>query len=246
MPETRTDAPETLLKDLKGVELVPGADANGMGLRFESLDQRPQPLHGDALRSYKVALPVDGRTPAQRADAEHATTAGGSGYEVVVGGEYVAMNPTGKGKVRKPYQLPFRVPKLDGALQLIVSKLLMVALQRFYPDAVGYRTHNVVSTRPLSADAPPPDDLRYMNREQLVAVARMGKAPVDLDAYATVEELREALIDWQLNPAGFEKREVERQKERAEMRELLALNPQLAPSAAPAIPEPAVQDPLFG
>jgi hypothetical protein len=220
----RTDTQEELLKDLKG---VPGLT------HFESIDAAkfPQPDPDTLPDPLVVGAPTDTRTPEQKRDARHATKAGGSGYLCVVEGEYTALAPNGgKGKVRKTYRLEFMVPQQTGALQLIVSKLLTPALRKFYPDSTGYRTHAIVSCDPVG-DAPPPDSLRYMNRAQLEEFARLHRVPVNLTDYPVVADLRETLIDWKLNPKGFEAREARRQGERAEMAELLRLNPHLNPDA---------------
>lgn len=231
----RTDTQETLLKDLKG---VPGLS------KFESIDAHkfPQPDPETLPDPLRVTPPRDARTPAQRLDAAHALKAGGSGYACIVEGEYTALAPNGgKGKVRKPYRLNFTVPQQEGALALIVSKLLMPALRKFHPDVVHFRTHEIVSCEPLG-DAPPTDSLQYMGREGLEFFAREHRVPVDVKQYPKLTDLRETLIDWKLNPKGFEAREARRQAERAEMAELMRLNPQLAASdekpSMPAAPAP--------
>lgn len=209
-----------LLAELKGVK----------GLtHFESVDagrdvQPDRTVGEDALR---VAPLKDDRTLMRKYDDKFSTAIGGKGYRMVVRGEFVAQNPSGQGKVRRPYELAFNVPKLDGALSLIVSKLLLPALRAAYEGVVNYRTHEPVSVEPLSPDMPAPDNLQYFDRDRLERFVEENRVPIRSHEYEKVEDLRESVIDWKLNPVGFEKRDAHRQKARAEMAELVALNPHL-------------------
>lgn len=225
MPETRTDSPETLLKELKGM----------VGLTsFKNVDaaKMRQPDPREEADRYRVAPGPDLRSTAQRADAAFSTKAGGRGYAAVVVGEYTALAATGNGKLRKNYRLTVNVASQEGALAFIVSKMLLRALKLAYPDAVNFRTHTVESFTPLTPDTPLSDDLRYMSGKQLVEFAQTSGAPLKVADYETVEELRESLVDWKLNPEQFKTREAERRRQREEEREIMRLNPQLDPRSS--------------
>lgn len=223
-------APETaaLLGELKG---LPGAPSVTPLDAHPDAPQDPNPL--------KILPPAP--TPLLRAaDALHSKTAGGKGYRVTVSGEYYAPSKDHTGKIAKRYKLDFNVPALEmvdpvtkqtvGALGVIVGKLLIPALKRLDPSALGYRTHEVVETKPLG-DAPPTNDVQYMARPALEAQINALKAPIDASKILRVEDLRESLIDFLLNPKGFDEREAARQANRAQLAELHEMNPELADDA---------------
>jgi len=168
----------------------------------------------------------EGRTT-KAADAVHATKAGGKGWRVVVKGEYLALAAGGRGKVKRDYEAEFVLPNLDAALSIIKNKLLDSALRKKYPDFVAARTNKIVDARPLSPETPASRNLQYMNRAQLEAHVQEIRAPISIQDYPDVTDLRDAVIDYTQTPKGFAEREALRQKDRAEDRELRALNPEI-------------------
>lgn len=182
----------------------------------------------DAAPSREVELTV--AAPAvpsavEKADKVFSTRAGGKGYAVVVKGEYFADNPSGRGKILKPYELEFYLPHLEAALSVIKNKLLEPKLRKTCSDFVAVRTHKIVGSRPLSPETPETNNIQYMDRAQLEVHIKFIRAPIDPSAYADAADLRETLIDFIQTPDGFEKREAERRATRAGDAELAKLNP---------------------
>lgn len=170
----------------------------------------------------------------KRADAVHATRAGGKGYRVVVSGEYFVRASEGKGRITKRYSLAFNVPSLEAILSKLLKKpadgsdgVLTRALKKHYPGAIGPRTHEIVEAKPLSPDTAPTNSLQFMDRARLERYIAENGVPINPADYSEVTTLRDAVIDQKLNPKGFEEREARRQAERAEQRELLDMNPDL-------------------
>lgn len=225
----RIDSPEALLAEIRGMN----------GVRLTSIDEgrMPQPPRVSPHDALTVEPLRGEESLVRRADDKHSVYVGGKGFRVVVFGEYYALSPMGKGKIRKPYELAFNVPALEGALSLIATKLLDAALKKHYPDAVKFRTHEIKSVEALSSDTPPTNSLQYMDRPRLERWAVENKVPIKLDEYTKLADLRETLIDFRLNPGSFEKREARRQVERMELAELMRLNPDLDPDK----PKPAEQ-----
>ena len=151
------------------------------------------------------------------------------GYAVTLEGEYLvpAIESPGK-KVKKPYRITVNVPELEGALSTIKNKLLDKVLKMKYPGYLTYVTHEIVEAKPLTADTPPAANVAYMTLEQLQAHVRAigaRECPIDLAAYGDdVKNLRAAVVDWTLNPKGFEAREERRLASIKEDRALEALN----------------------
>lgn len=160
-------------------------------------------------------------------DAQFATNQGGHGYKVNLKGEYLAESSTGKGKIRKEFEISVNLPKLDAALSIIKNRLLKPAMKKKYPDFIVERTVYVVDATPLSPATPKSNNLAYMDFDQLKTYAAQVRAPIDPAAYFDVIHLRDAIIDWTQTPDGFKDREAVRQAARAEEREIAALNPGL-------------------
>ena len=171
-------------------------------------------------------------TAVRAADALHATSSGGKGWVVKVVGEYLAMAADGQKKVKRDYEAEFRLPHLDAALSVIKNKLLEPTLRKKYADFVGVRTHKIASATPMSPETPASNNLQYMSREQLSSHILAIRAPIDASAYPEVTDLRDAVIDFTQTPKGFPEREAKRQKDRAEDRELRALNPDVPVGSA--------------
>lgn len=150
------------------------------------------------------------------------------GYAVTLEGYYqVASAETPGKKMKKPYTITVNVPELDGALSTIKNKLLDKVLKMKYPGYLTYLTHEIVEARPLTTDTPPAANIAYMTLEQLCGhVAALGRqCPIDVTNYGDdVKNLRAAVVDWTLNPKGFEEREERRLKSIREDRALEALN----------------------
>lgn len=185
-----------------------------------------------------VAQPPSAGPTAAKSDAVHSIKVpGGKGYRVVVVGDYYRPAKEGKGKVLARYELAFNLPYLvspdgkTGALGIIVGKLLLPALQKKYPGAIGYRTHEVIKAEALTPDTPPTTSLQYMDRERLERYIADNSVPIKASEYPDDAVLREAVMDHKLNPKGFEEREAVKQADRRSTAELLAMNPDLAPEA---------------
>ena len=183
----------------------------------------PAPSRDEQLTVARAPIP----SQTKAADAVHATKAGGKGWRVVVKGEYLALAAGGRGKVKRDYEAEFVLPNLDAALSIIKNKLLDSALRKKYPDFVAARTNKIVDARPLSPETPASRNLQYMNRAQLEAHVQEIRAPISIQDYPDVTDLRDAVIDYTQTPKGFAEREALRQKDRAEDRELRALNPEI-------------------
>jgi len=183
----------------------------------------PAPSRDEQLTVARAPIP----SQTKAADAVHATKAGGKGWRVVVKGEYLALAVDGRGKVKRDYEAEFVLPNLDAALSIIKNKLLDSALRKKYPDFVAARTNKIVDARPLSPETPASRNLQYMNRAQLEAHVQEIRAPISIQDYPDVTDLRDAVIDYTQTPKGFAEREALRQKDRAEDRELRALNPEI-------------------
>jgi hypothetical protein len=211
---------DALLAELGGVAALSQPDKAEM----------PGAADSPTKDAYDVTPTPDARPLAQRADAKFSVAAGGKGYNVVVVGDYFVPSAEGKGKILKPYRLDFNLMSLDGALSVIVSKLLLPKLRKVYgSNVVNFHTHNVVEAKPLSAASAPINSLQYMDRPRLERYVAENGVPVDPKAYPDVSHLREAVIDHKLNPKGFELREAARQEDREKTAELLRMNPDIAP-----------------
>jgi len=234
-----------LLAQLNGQ--APAPDANALP-PFVDGAGAPAPTRDAEL----TVLPPARPNPIAAADSVHATVAGGAGYAVKVAGTYYANNPDGKGKIKKPFEHEFNVPRLDACLSLIKNKLLKAALKKIDPAFAADRECRIVGYRPLGA-SPKSSNLAYMNREDLEAFAQEQRIPLDLASFskdaAGVSELRESIIDFVQNPDPVRKddkgrntvrpgdpgtflfREKERQEKRVEAAELRRLNPGLEVAA---------------
>lgn len=213
---------DELLKELQGDTTTqitsPDGETAGDASQRDPLDVAPQ---------------ADTRSATTKADAKHAIKAGGKGYEVVVAGEYYTHSSDSTKKIVKPYELSFNLPSLEGALSVIVGKLLVPKLQKFDAQALTYRTHEIIRATPLTPDTPPTTSLQFMDQDRLERYIADNAVPINPEDYSDVVHLRESVIDHQLNPNGFEKREAIRQADRAKTRELLAMNPDLDPVKSP-------------
>lgn len=201
------------------------AELNGSGVKLENPDGPiPEAPKGDPLEVVDAPL----STPAKVVDAKYSTAAGGKGFRVTVRGQFIGRAKDSDTKVRKSYQHDFNLPSLDAALSVIVGKLLDPALRKKYGDEyIRFHTHEIVEAVPLSPLTHESNNLQYMSREKLNAYVEEHNIPVDIEAYPDIVHLRAAVVDYTLNPKGFEEREEERQKARREAAELAAMNPGL-------------------
>jgi hypothetical protein len=177
--------------------------------------------------------------PAAQQTAVKAFTAGAAsrnvrGYAITVEGLYLAPSNEIMGKkTRKPYSLVVKLEKLDGALSTIKNKMLDKMLKHKYPDYVTYTTHEITRVEPMTPDTPPVDNVQFMDEAKLLSFIEFKKVPVSPKNYeGDVKNLRAAVVDFLLNPKGFEEREAKRLVSIAEDRELAKLNPELGEDAA--------------
>lgn len=211
--------PDSILDELNGGAMPP------------MVDPAPEPAPTrDAELTVKAPA---AQSPIAAADAVHATKYGGTGYRVRVKGEYYATAPDVPGKkVKKPYELAFNLPALEGALSKIKNKLLLAGLKRLDPAATGDRTCRIVDATPLSPATPRSNNVATMDRQQLEALVRTSNPPIPIAdpsvlCYPDVTDLRDSITDYIQNPVGFAGRESARQAERDEARELAAMNPDI-------------------
>lgn len=147
------------------------------------------------------------------------------GYAITVEGEYYEASKEIRGKnARAEYSVVVTLPSLEGALSVIKNKLLDKMLKMRYPGYVSFRTHKIAKVVPLTNDLPDSDDLQYMSEEKLKSFITFKKVPVNPVDYPVLSDLRDAVIDYVLNPKGFEAREAKRKADREETNELLAMN----------------------
>lgn len=214
---------DPLLAELQGTQAAIHTEG-------QNPEMHPAAMAAAAAAEDPLAIPVARPAPlAQKLDKTHATSAGGKGYAVKIKGDFFAAAKDAPGKkILKPYEVVVNVTQLDGALSTIKNKILDVLLRKKYGEDgyLGFRTHEVVEARPLGG-APESNHLAYMTRERLVVHVEENRIPVEPREYANVEDLRAAVVDFTLNPVGFEEREKLRQADRKETAQLLALNPDL-------------------
>jgi hypothetical protein len=163
--------------------------------------------------------------PVKVLDAIHATKAGGKGFAVTVRGDYYAASAENQGKkVKRPYEVTINLPSLDSALSVIKNKILDKTILRKHKDSLGARTHEIVSAVPLSHETQESNNLQFMNRDRLERYVLDHSVPLDASQYEDVVVLRNAVVDFTLNPKGFEEREAVKQADRKLEAELNALN----------------------
>lgn len=149
---------------------------------------------------------------AQASDKIHSIPAGGSGYIVVVAGDYYAATKEGNELIE--YEIPFNLPSLvntkgEAALSIILrasdtaNSLLYRALKKKDSRFKGVHTHYVKSTTPLNG-APEPTSLQYMNLENLSIFAKQRDLGIDPSTYWDVEHLRADMIYLITNQADNE------------------------------------------
>lgn len=186
-------------------------------------------LTNDPLETKPVAAP----SATAALNAEHSTKAGGKGFAVTVQGEYYAPAQDAPGKkIKKPYKVTINLPSLDSALSIIKNKLINAAIKRAYPESLGERTCEIVSAIPLSPSTQESNHLQFMNRPRLERYVVDHGVPLKPEDYDDVVVLRNAVIDFTLNPKGFEAREAAKQADRKIEAELAEMNPGLAAEAA--------------
>ncbi len=159
------------------------------------------------------------------------------GYRVTVRGDYYYL-AEGNRKLLKQYEVEMNVPDVDLALSVIKNKLLEPALRRKYPDFMARRTFYVIDSKPLCEGMPKPKNVRVMNRAQLSNHIEVIQAPIVVDAYADIQDLRKVLQEFINSPELFKNREGTRMMELKENRELAALNPELSDDVAPVADAP--------
>lgn len=176
------------------------AELNG-GAVVETVD----PIPAKEEVSLEVAAPA--------APKSTATTPPGlkKGYAVTVSGHYFAAAKESPGKkLKMPYTVTAVLPTLEAALSRIKHFLLDGLIKAKYKDFVSVYTHEIISASPLTNDTPESNNLQFMSEAKLKAFIEEAKAPIDPSAYPSVVELRKAVIDFKLNPVGFEAREGKR------------------------------------
>lgn len=209
-----------------------------LGMPGATVENPDGPIPSDTAKDpLEVAAPVKKPIVAQM-DAKHSTTVGGKGYTVTVQGEYFASSPEFPNKkVSRNYSVKLNLPSLDRALSIIKNKMLGPKLQSIYKDYISFRTHEIVEARPLSPETPESTNLAYMSREKLLQYVKENNVPVDVadEVYTDVVLLRSAVVDYVLNPKGFEEREARRIVDHKETLELRKMNPEVAVTDAPTV-----------
>jgi hypothetical protein len=214
-----------LLAELNGVAATP-EEAKELAaaekeLKTDPLEVKPKKAKSAAARATEKA-----KTEAA------AKGAAVRGYAITVEGKYTVACTDVPGKKRdERYSLVVNVPELEGALSLIKNKLLDKMLRMKYPGYITYLTHEIVGSKPLTTDTPPAANVAYMNLDDLRSHATRERMPIAVDQYGDdVKALRAAVVDYILNPKGFEEREKVRLASVLEDKALSALN-DVPPSA---------------
>ena len=172
----------------------------------------------------EVKEPVKG-PEVGRLNATHSTKAGGKGFALTVRGEYFAPAADGQGKkTKKNYEVVVNLPSLDAAMSVLKNKILDRVIKKQHPDAIHHRTLEIVQAVPLSPATTESSNLQYMNMDRLVRYVQDHGVPIDVKDYEDVVILRNTVIDFTLNPGGFEDREKLRQDDRKMTAEIEALN----------------------
>lgn len=205
-----------LLKDLAGA--------------VEPLPIDEQTTEGAGKDPLEIKEPV-APSPVKSMDAKHSTKVGGKGFAVTVRGEYYAPADVAGKKVKRPYSVTVNLPHLTGALSLIKNHLLLPAIKAKHPEALGFHTHEIEKAVPLSPETSESSNIQYMSMDRLRRYVEDHNVPVEVADYSDVVDLRSAVVDYTLNPKGFEEREKLRQAERKQKAELAALNPGLVAPA---------------
>ena len=208
-----------LLAELNGTAATP---QEGVELAAAEKEAKADPLAVPAPKKKSAA-----KRAAEQAEA--AAIAKGTavkGYAITVEGDYAVASIEVPGKkMKKQYSITVNVPELEGALSTIKNKLLDKVLKMKYPGYLTYYTHEIVDTKPLTADTPPAANVAYMNLLQLQGHVRDQRLPIDVEKYgADVKNLRAAVVDCVLNPGGFVEREAKRLVSIAEDKALEKLN----------------------
>jgi hypothetical protein len=200
-----------LLAELNGTAATP---QEGVELANAEKEAKHDPL----------AVPAPKKKSAAKRAAEQGTAV--KGYAITVEGDYAVASTEVPGKkMKKQYSITVNVPELEGALSTIKNKLLDKVLKMKYPGYLTYYTHEIVDTKPLTADTPPAANVAYMNLAQLQNHVRDQRLPIDVEKYGSdVKNLRAAVVDCVLNPGGFVEREKKRLVSIAEDKALEALN----------------------
>ena len=181
-----------------------------------------------------IVKPLPAKGPVAALDEQHATHAGGDGYELTIAGQAYTFD--GKVKTNKNYEVKVKVTKLEGALT-VLRKIPKNGGESFLDSIVrkvvgdgfrGVRTYNIVSAVPRNpSKTAAPDNLQFMSLEQLKAVAtERAKDFIKLSDYGEdVVALRETLMDFfQNDRKHFAVREAVRSADILERRELEKLN----------------------
>lgn len=149
------------------------------------------------------------------------------GFLVTVRGQYYARAKGDiKGKVLKNYRIQVILPSADRALSIIKHKILNRKLPKVYDDYVAYRTHIIEELVDLSGRTTT-GKLNMMSKQQISDYVSKAHLPVHVETYEDIQELRQAIIDAEQDPAGFLKRDAKRLEDRRLDQTLLALNPEL-------------------
>ena len=222
------NAEKDLLDELMGTT----SDRGKLSQAEQELPDGPIPPAPNPNTELEVhPLPV--KSHVQAADAEHATEHGGEGFALTIAGQAYTKDEKGN-KAEKPYRVTINVAKLEGAMSLL-RKLPKNGGESFLDATVrkvvgptfrGVRTYNPEGAVPRNpGKTPAPSNLQYMTLEQLKGVVRERKAPIKIEDYGNeVVALREAVVDFFLNPKGFAEREAKRSADIVERRELEAAN----------------------
>lgn len=221
---------DALLRELNGEAPIPGVLSATITQPDAPVNPAPPVAVADRLDVTPAPTPAPSLAGS---DKLHSKAAGGEGYAVRVKGTYTIRAPEGKGKVQRNYDLVFNMPYLihprtgASALGMIVGKLLNPMLKKKDPNAIHYRTHEVVGAEPLSPTTPPVNHLQFMDRRRIERYILDNNVPIVAAAYTDITELRDVVIEHKLNPEGFAAREAKRMESRSDAAELLAMNPDI-------------------
>jgi len=144
-------------------------------------------------------------------------------YEILVEGLYFAND--GEKNVQKTYSVKANIGQKHveaGALSVFKNLIAPDLMPQQYPDYQGLYTHELKYCRDVNNPDEIPNDPRLMNLPQLVAYIQHNELPIQVNLYADVQDLQQALLDYNDDAEQFLKAQDKRKELRGKDLELKA------------------------
>ena len=169
-------------------------------------------------------------------------------YDVTIAGTYFAATDLGH-QTTKPYQVTVKMSQrmVDaGALSSFCKHLADDTLPTKYPDYIRFATHQIVSCE--RADGTPIDDIKLMNREQLIEHINDNDYPIEVELYPDDMQLQQAVLDYNNDEESFVKAHKQQREKRGDTLSIKAEAKTLNEIATkhPLEQKPKSKDPLEG